>query len=59
MKKSQFSVNVGIGTTLFSHLEVKANYNIACGNTAEADLSSITGISAKSNAWQIGLAYWF
>lgn len=56
MKKSQFSVNVGLGVTLLKHLEVKANYNIACGKTAEA---SISNISAKANAWQIGLAYWF
>ncbi len=60
MNKSQFSVNVGIGTTLFSHLEVKANYNIACGKTAEFQVADVaTNFTAKSNAWQIGLAYWF
>lgn len=64
LKKSNISVNVGLGVTLMSHLQVSANYNIACGKTAEYDQSSsakeaIKGIRARNNAWQIALAYYF
>ncbi len=64
-KKSNFSVNVGIGCTILSHLELKANYNIACGKTGEAtfwDATKTTIIGStkgKSNAWQLGAAYYF
>ena len=66
LKKSNFSVNVGLGATLVSHLQVTANYNIACGKTAElswSDAASTAGnvVTGKSrnNSWQIGLAYFF
>lgn len=56
-KSSNVSVNVGIGCTVLKHVEVKANYNIACSKSAE----TIDGenISAKYNSWQLGLAYYF
>lgn len=56
-KSSNVSVNVGVGCTVFSHLEVKANYNIACSKSGE--VSDGTDVSAKFNAWQLGLAYYF
>ena len=56
-KSSNVSVNVGVGCTLLKHLEVKANYNIACTKSGEAKDDS--GISAKYNAWQLGMAYYF
>ena len=67
LKKSNFSVNVGAGVTLLSHLQISANYNIACGKTGETTVSSALGELAQSaakkngraNAWQIGLAYYF
>ena len=63
LKSSQFSVNVGAGVTLLSHLQVSANYNIACGKTGDLTLSGaasdILKDSGRTNAWQIGLAYYF
>ncbi|MBQ9236698.1 MAG: porin family protein [Prevotella sp.] len=60
-KSSNFSVNVGIGATILSKVEIKANYNIACGKTGEASVIQ-TGKSVfngKYNSWQIGAAYYF
>lgn len=67
LKSSTFSVNVGLGAMLLSHLQISANYNIACGKTGETTVSSTLGELAQSaakkrgraNAWQIGLAYYF
>lgn len=65
LKNSNFSVNVGAGFTVLSHLQISANYNIACGKTADASVSNtIQQIAdkearANANAWQIGLAYFF
>ena len=56
-KSSQFSVNVGIGATVLSHLELKANYNFVIGKSAVA----VDGLAGNSrfNSWQIGLGYYF
>ncbi len=63
LKKSNFSVNVGLGVTVLSHLQVSANYNIACGKTADVTWKSATGDvltgNSKNNSWQIALGYWF
>ena len=67
LKSSTFSVNVGLGAMLLSHLQISANYNIACGKTGETTVSSALGELAQSaakkrgraNAWLIGLAYYF
>lgn len=64
LKKSNFSVNVGAGVTLMSHLQVSANYNIACGKSADASLASVgstvlKGDKSHNNSWQIALGYWF
>lgn len=62
LKKSNFSVNVGLGVTLLSHLQVSANYNIACGKTAEVNLLNGMGKAidkSNNNSWQIALGYWF
>ncbi len=67
-KDSNFSVNLGLGTTLLKHLQLSANYNIACGKTADVTLGKIissTGESvvdkskSRNNSWQIALGYWF
>lgn len=60
-KSSDFSVNVGLGVVVMNHVEVRANYNIACGKTADAHFGDAVNntISPKTNAWQIGLAYYF
>lgn len=62
LKKSNFSVNVGAGVTLLSHLQISANYNIACGKTAEVNLLKGVGKAidkSNNNSWQIALGYWF
>lgn len=56
-KSSNVSVNVGVGCTVLKHVEVKANYNIACTKSCED--SDNSDISAKYNSWQLGLAYYF
>ena len=64
-KESNFSVNVGLGCTILSHVELKANYNIACGKTGEATLwntakDAVVGtVKSKTNSWQLGMAYYF
>ena len=67
LKSSTFSVNVGVGAMLLSHLQLSANYNIACGKTGDMTPSKALGETAqellgkngRTNAWQIGLAYYF
>lgn len=66
MKSSNLSVNVGAGVRLFNHLEIGANYNIACGKTGEFEFDGIEDIgenigklNMKSNSWQISAAYYF
>ena len=64
LKKSNFSVNVGAGVTLLSHLQVSANYNIACGKSADASFAKVgetvvKGDKSHNNSWQIALGYWF
>ena len=66
LKKSNFSVNVGAGFTLLSHLQISANYNIACGKSADASLvkaaEALTNAGkdkSRNNSWQIALGYWF
>ena len=56
-KSSQFSVNVGIGATVLSHLELKANYNVVVGKSAVA-VDSWAG-NSRFNSWQVGLGYYF
>lgn len=64
-KESNFSVNVGLGCTILSHVELKANYNIACGKTGDATLWNATKdavvgtVKSKTNSWQLGMAYYF
>lgn len=67
LKSSQFSVNVGAGFTVLKHLQLTANYNIACGKTGDVTIGNAFGSvasapfkkSGRTNAWQIALAYYF
>ena len=65
LKSSNLSANVGIGATIMSKLQVKANYNFALGKTGEVNAWDATknalqnAGSAKFNSWQISLAYFF
>lgn len=62
---SNFSINIGLGCTILSHVELKANYNIACGKTGEATPLGVAWDAAKGtvkskyNSWQLGMAYYF
>ncbi len=63
---SNFSLNFGAGLMLLSHLQVSANYNVACGKTGDVSIVDATTTAAeslfskgRSNAWQISLAYYF
>lgn len=60
-KSSNFSWNVGLGATILSKVEVKANYNIACGKTGEMKPTDplVKSVTGKYNSWQLGLAYYF
>lgn len=65
LKKSNFSVNLGAGVTLLNHLQISANYNIACGKTGEAtvwntlDATRKQIVKGRANAWQLAVAYYF
>lgn len=67
LKKSNFSVNVGLGVSVAKHFEITGNYNITCGKTADATVlktvQNVAGTSVKSksrnSSWQVGLAYYF
>ncbi len=63
-KSVTFSVNVGVGLLLYSHLQITANYNIACGKSAEVwinrqwDYAKVVNKS-RMDAWQISVGYVF
>lgn len=61
MKTSNFSINVGAGVMLLSHLQVGANYNIVCGKTGEVTIKdgAESILRGRSNTWQISAAYYF
>lgn len=64
LKSSNLSANIGIGATVLSHLQAKLNYNIALGKTGEMKGTDQYGVlkevgSAKFNAWQFSLTYFF
>ena len=67
LKNSNFSVNLGFGVTALRHLQVSANYNIACGNTADVTWKTATDAAtsifhkktSRNSSWQLGIAYFF
>ena len=65
MKKSLFSVNLGIGATI-SKIQLTANYNIPVGKTGELNVMDAAheivqngSTKVRNNTWQVGLAYFF
>jgi len=59
-KSAHVSLNVGAGVFLLSHLQASVNYNIALSKSAEITYANVVdAYKAKTNAWQIGLAYYF
>lgn len=65
LKKSNISLNVGLGAFLLKHLELGITYNIALGKTGEVSVLDATKtvvgdvIKTRTNAWQLNLAYYF
>ena len=63
-KNSDFSINVGGGVKI-NKIEIRVNYNSALGKTADAefnptiDSEGVHLLEPKSNAWQIGVTYYF
>ena len=64
-RSSNLSVNVGVGFCVLDKVEVKANYNVACGKTGEVNVWNATkttvvdSFKSKYNSWQVGVAYYF
>ena len=64
LKSSNISGNVGIGATVFSKLQITANYNFQLSKSGEvvykedANGATQTG-KMKFNSWQLGLGYYF
>lgn len=64
-ESSTLSVNAGLGVTLFKHIEVRGNYNIAIGKTGEATFHNTLeqaydkSFESHYNAWQVGMTYYF
>lgn len=72
LKNSNMSLNIGVGATVFKHLELGLTYNIVLGKTGEVSyfdaVKAVGGeaLSAaykkentRTNAWQLNLAYYF
>lgn len=61
LAKSVFSVNVGGGLMLLSHLQVGFNYNIVCGKTGDVTFGDgvTSAFRGRSNSWQVSAAYYF
>lgn len=69
-KKSQLSLNLGLGVKLISHLQAGVTYNIPLGDTAEFDgiqdgdagdilNAGYSAFTAKNKTWKIHVAYIF
>jgi opacity protein-like surface antigen len=62
LKSSNLSLNLGVGAVVANHYQLSVNYNIALGKTGEFEglgaLKDKIG-DAKTNSWQIGIAYYF
>ena len=59
-KKFNLSANIGVGTTLWKHLEVALAYNIICTKSAEVEINKNKIVDeGRFNAWQLSLGYYF
>lgn len=59
LKSSNISGNVGIGATVFSKLQITANYNFQLSKTSEVELQNGETDKLNFNSWQLGLGYFF
>ena len=60
-KKSNMSLNLGVGAILLNNIQVHLNYNIALGKTSEMKVGDVMtkAIDSKTNTWQVSAAYLF
>lgn len=58
-KNAYTSMNLGAGVTLLGHLQLHLNYNVGLSNVGESHFGSNNYLHGKSNAWQVGAAYYF
>ncbi len=62
-KKSNLSINLGVGAIVLDHIQLHLNYNIAIGQTGEwKSFVSDRGwreVDSKINTWQVSAAYIF
>ena len=63
LKSSNISGNIGIGATVFSKLQITANYNFQLSKSGEVEYMNEAGQTTtgkmKFNSWQLGLGYYF
>lgn len=59
LKSSNISGNVGIGATVFSKLQITANYNFQLSKSGEYVDDDGDAHKIKFNTWQLGLGYYF
>jgi len=62
LKSSNISGNIGIGATVFSKLQITANYNFQLSKSGEVEYKDANGTQTgkmKFNSWQLGLGYYF
>ncbi len=59
--KSNVTFNVGLGIKMVNHLQITANYNIPCNNTANYTVDTAAGQerSVKNKSWQFAAAWYF
>ncbi len=59
-RSANLSINAGLGVMLLNHVQVNANYNIACGRVGNFNKPQThEDDKGKLSAWQVGLAYYF
>ena len=64
-KERQIIPEVAVGCTFASHLQATISYNIALGKTGEVEVTrkgvddAVKKYDGRSNAWQLGVAYFF
>ncbi|MCD8291406.1 MAG: porin family protein [Prevotella sp.] len=61
LKSANTSFNVGAGVLLLNHVQIGANYNIACGRSGDYYDHEYPDeyVRAHWNTWQVSLAYYF
>lgn len=65
LKKSTTNINLGAGFTLFDHLQITGNYNVAIGKTGEIKMHKLDQQVADAidtghtNTWQLSATYFF